>query len=281
MQEILGRALAMLLSSVSKGPTISERGCRPSEFGLSPESSIMPLLDHFHSPLAPRRHWESFHVNWAAAIADALNESLLPDGYFAEEHVHLGARVEIGVATFEESGAGASARGATTTLSARVWTPPAPAMAIPAAFPDRFEVLVFESEGGTRLVGAIELVSPANKDREAHRRAFAIKCASYLSQGIGLIVIDIVTSRQATLHNEMVRLMGHDAAFALSSDVTLYAVAYRPIVRDQQELIETCASSLSVGEALPVLPLSLSAELCIPVDLEPTYTAACQRRRLG
>jgi len=46
----------------------------------------MPLLDHFHPPLAPRRHWESFHVNWAGAIADALNESLLPEGYFAEEH---------------------------------------------------------------------------------------------------------------------------------------------------------------------------------------------------
>ncbi len=30
----------------------------------------MPLLDHFHPPMAPRRHWESFHVNWAGAIAD-------------------------------------------------------------------------------------------------------------------------------------------------------------------------------------------------------------------
>ena len=29
----------------------------------------MPLLDHFHAPLSPQRHWESFHVNWAGAIA--------------------------------------------------------------------------------------------------------------------------------------------------------------------------------------------------------------------
>ena len=63
----------------------------------------MPLLDHFHEPLAPRRHWESFHVNWAGAMADALNERLLPEGYFAEEHAHIGARVEIDVATFEDS----------------------------------------------------------------------------------------------------------------------------------------------------------------------------------
>src|SRR3954447_2083721 len=62
----------------------------------------MPLMDHFHPPLSPRRHWESFHVNWAGAIADALNEQL-PEGYFAEEHAQIGARVEIDVATFDET----------------------------------------------------------------------------------------------------------------------------------------------------------------------------------
>src|SRR6202034_3661917 len=66
----------------------------------------MPLLDHFHPPLAPRRHWESFQVNWAGAIADSLNETLLPEGYFAEEHAQLGPCVEIDVATFTESECG-------------------------------------------------------------------------------------------------------------------------------------------------------------------------------
>src|SRR5271157_6239244 len=83
--------------------------------------SAMPLLDHFHSPLAPRRHWESFHVNWAGAIADALNESLLPEGYFAEEHAQLRARVEIDVATFTDSGSSRQRTGATATLPARAW----------------------------------------------------------------------------------------------------------------------------------------------------------------
>src|SRR3989442_15806760 len=89
---------------------------------------VMPLLDHFHAPLAPRRHWETFHVNWAGAMADALNERLLPDGYFAEEHAQLGARVEIDVATFEEVGpATGGSPGRATTLATRVWMPPAPA----------------------------------------------------------------------------------------------------------------------------------------------------------
>src|SRR5205085_7532502 len=117
--------------------------------------TAMPLLDHFHEPLSPRRHWESFHVNWAGAMADALNEHLLPEGYFAEEHTQLGARVEIDVATFAESEPVAPRERATTTLPARVWTPPTPALVVPGAFPDNFEVLIFQSEGGAQLVAAI------------------------------------------------------------------------------------------------------------------------------
>src|SRR3954471_6432980 len=114
----------------------------------------MPLLDHFHPPLFPRRHWESFHVTWAGAIADALNEDLLPDGYFAEEHAHAGARIEIDVATFADEKPAPPAKGAVAT---RTYAPPAPPLVIPAAFPDEFEVRVYEAEGGARLVAAVEL----------------------------------------------------------------------------------------------------------------------------
>jgi hypothetical protein len=241
----------------------------------------MPLLDHFHPPLAPRRHWESFHVNWAGAIADDLNESLLPEGYFAEEHAHLGPFVEIDVATFSDSVTSAEGAGGTATLPIRAWAPPAPSMVVPAAFPDSFEVLVFENEGGSRLVAAIELVSPGNKDRDGHRQAFAIKCASYLCQGVSLMVIDIVTTRRANLHNEIMRLLGHGEGSLLPAEASLYGVAYRPIVRDLHEQIEAWPSTLEVGQPLPVLPLALNAEQCLPIDLEASYTIACQRRRLA
>src|SRR4029077_17663795 len=120
-------------------------------------------------------------------------------------------------------------------------------MVLPAAFPAAFEVLVFESEGGSRLVAAIELVSPGNKDRADHRQAFAVKSASYLCRGISLIVIDIVTSRRANLHNEIMQVLGHGEAFALPSETVLYGVAYRPIVRDAREQIEVWPSALEIG----------------------------------
>ena len=239
----------------------------------------MPLLDHFRPPLYPRRHWESFHVTWAGAIADALNETLaqLPGGYFAEEHAHAGARVEIDVATFGDENP-AERNGSAATLT---YAPPAPPVVVPAAFPDEFEVRVYEAEGGARLVAAIEIVSPANKDRAAHRRAFAAKCAGYLAQGIALIVIDVVTSRDGNLHAAIFEVLGRTAETGLPDGTELYAVAYRPVVRAGAEVIEVWPEPLAVGGELPTLPLALNTELCLPVDLEATYSAACARRQLG
>jgi len=76
-------------------------------------------------------------------------------------------------------------------------------------------------------------------------------------------------------------LLGHGDALALPSAVSLYAVAYRPLVRAGAGEIDVWPTPLAVGQALPVLPLALNAELCLPLDLEATYTAACQRRRLA
>jgi hypothetical protein len=79
---------------------------------------------------------------------------------------------------------------------AEAWAPPTPAVIIPTSFPDEIEVQVFGQSGGTYLVGAVELVSPGNKDRPETRRAFAAKCSSYLQLGIGLVVVDVVTERR-------------------------------------------------------------------------------------
>jgi hypothetical protein len=138
----------------------------------------MPLLDHFHPPLLGHRHWEGFHGRWAAAMSDALNETL-PEEYFAEFQVTPGTRIEVDVATFAEGeGASGSRPAVGTALQTHAWAPPAAVM--PALFPDDFEVHVFSSVAGPTLVAAIELVGPGNKDRDETRRAFVAKCAAYL-----------------------------------------------------------------------------------------------------
>jgi len=168
----------------------------------------MPLLDHFHPPLSAERRWESFHSSWATRLADALTERWLPPNYIAEEHAHLGPSVEIDVATFAREGSATEEAGAAVaTVGPKVWSGPAADGVLPAVFPDTFEVRVLSTDTGPRLVAAIELISPGNKDRPAERRAFATKCASYLSQGISVIIVDIVTNRRANLHQEIMQLM--------------------------------------------------------------------------
>jgi hypothetical protein len=203
----------------------------------------------------------------------------LPEGYFAEEQLQPSARVEVDVATFEEAGRD-QARGGVALAGRKTWTPAAPAWTMPGLLPEGLEVLVFSGEGGPTLVGAIELVSPANKDRAATRRAFAVKCASYLHQGIGLIVVDVVTSRSANLHNELVHLLDQPGEFEQAGDVPLYAAAYRSVRRGDAEWIDVWPAQLAVGKPLPELPLWLGPDLVVPVHLESTYGDACQRRRL-
>jgi hypothetical protein len=240
----------------------------------------MPLRDHFHPPLSTVRHWESLHARWASALADSLNQDLLPPGYYAEEQVHVGSRVEIDVATFENQEPRSNGHGQeTATVVVRAWTPPAPLLQFPAVFPDRLEVLIFNSEAGPTLVAAVELISPGNKDRLETRRAFASKSASYLQQGVGLMVVDIVTNRQANLHNELMQLLGLGAEYLLPAE-GLRATSYRPQRQSSADTIAVWSASLAIGQLLPTLPLALDKGVCVPLNLETTYSEACERRRL-
>lgn len=240
----------------------------------------MPLLDHFHPPLYPHHHWESFHSNWATRIADGI-AVLLPPDFQVEEHTHAGVGFEIDVAAYQRDASvdNQAAGAAVATIAAPAYAPPIPDHTIPAAFPETFEVRVFSTVAGLTLVGVVELVSPSNKDRPAERLAFATKCASYLAQGVSVIVIDVVTTRQANLHNEIMRLM-EVADLDFAPEVTLYATAYRPVIRGEQEQIDVWKRPLTLGAALPTLPLRLTGDLFVPVDFESAYQEACRRRRL-
>jgi hypothetical protein len=239
-------------------------------------------LDHFRPPLSQRRHWDSFHAAWAEAMATHLNVSLLPDRYVAEARVQLGGQVEIDVAAFEDGFTDATARD-DAEGGVAVWAPPQAVATAPLDFgdPDVFEVQVLSEEAGPKLVAAVELVSPANKDRPASRRMFAVKCASYLSSGVSVVLVDVVTQRRGNLFAELLGLLGASVASAGQDDGDLYAVANRTAPRAEGPLLETWPHVLKIGGALPTVPLWLAADLCLPLDLEATYHTACVARRIA
>lgn len=233
----------------------------------------MPLLDHFHPPISDRRHWEAFHAQWASCIASALNETL-PAGYFAEPQVHAGPRIEVDVASFAEQ----AGRGGLAVLPRSRPTLAPADLVLPAHFPPEFAVHVFDASAGPTLVAAVELVSPANKDRDESRRAFTAKCATYLQRGLGLIVVDVVTNRTwQPLPDLLVQLAPEQAA---PTTTALTAVSYRPVRFEETDSLELRIRSLALGAELPELSLALGGVDVVPLDLEATYENACRRSRL-
>lgn len=232
----------------------------------------MALLDHFRPPLSTRRHWHSFHNAWSTYLADDLNQKL-PEGYFAEPNAQFG--IEIDVATYSESRVEEQSHQHAEPLA---WVPRSPTLTLPfQPTTDVVEVQVFSVQEGPTLVGAIELVSPANKDRPVHRDAFTSKCQTYLQQGIGLIVIDVVTTLSANLHNELMKRLEMSVA---PMQAELYAIAYRVAEADETPYLDIWQESFTIGSPLPTLPLYLKGGLYLPVDLEQTYHYTCVRQRI-
>ncbi len=234
----------------------------------------MALQDHFHPPLSTHRHWHAFHNAWATYIASDLNHRL-PEGYFAEPNVQFG--IEIDVATFEEL---ESFEDKNNNTSNRFnWKPPTPTQTIPfQPVSEAVAINIFNQEQGPTLAGAIELVSPANKDRSANRSAFVSKCEAYLQQKIGLIIIDVVTTRTANLHNALLKKIVSEGAW---DEPPLYTVAYQVVEHDIKPHLDIWHQKLEVGQQLPIMPLWLHGSICLPVDLGATYDLTCREQRIS
>lgn len=250
----------------------------------------MPLYDHFHEPIAKAHEWETFHTRWSVALADDLNQRL-PKRFIASAPVHSGPYVSADVAEREWLAASSEtsirhepANGNGVALAmvpeVEVYAPPETDLAMPATFPNEYRVEVRDTLKASRVIGVIELVSPANKKEENEREKFAAKCLSYLGKGIGLVVIDIVTERHWNLHNELVCLAEHDDKFLMPDDQWIYTTAYRPVHRNKEDLIDLWPWPLKVGEALPAVPLALKSYGCVRLDLEASYSEACARTRI-
>lgn len=218
----------------------------------------MPLYDHFHGPVARTQEWETFHTRWGVAIADDLNRRL-PKQFLASGPMHHGVAVATGV---------------------EVYAPPATDLTMPATFPDEYKIEVRDKLKASRVIAVVELVSEANKKEASKCEQFAAKCLSYLGKGIGLVVIDIVTTRHENLHNEIVRIAEHGDKFLMPDSQWIYVTAYRPVSRKGEDLIDLWQWPLTIGAALPAVPLALKGYGCVRLDLEATYAEACARLRI-
>jgi hypothetical protein len=244
----------------------------------------MPLRDHFRPPLDEVRSWEEFHGQWPAMIVMALARTL-PQRYVAAPRVHLGAYFEIDVASYEDEGSiplptrsGTEAGGVATA----VWSPPRPTFDVATDLPeqDEYEVRVYDTRRHRRLVAAVEIVSPANKDRPETRRAFVAKCAALLQHHVSVAIVDLVTTRSSNLYGDLLDLIGHADPSLAPEPPPLYAAACRWARQGDAWHFRAWAHALALGEPLPTLPLWLADNLAVPLELEATYEETCRVLRI-
>lgn len=206
----------------------------------------------------------------------------LPPGYFAEPHVEMGRSAEIDVVTFEDDdlSAAQSAQGNGGVVTA-VWAPPQPTVVVSTDWPaqDVYEVQIYDARRRARLVAAVEIVSPSNKDRPESRRAFVAKCAGLLRERVSVVIVDVVTTRASNLFAELLDFLGKPDP-RLGSGL-LYAAACRMTKQGDDWQLEAWPRTLTLNEPLPTLPLWLADDRAVPLELEKSYEEGCNALGIG
>jgi hypothetical protein len=205
----------------------------------------MPLRDHFRPPISKRASWEGFHGLWPGTMVLQLG-SRLPSGYVAEPRVHLGSVVEVD-----------------------------------AEMPEQYayEVLIHDVERDRTLVAVVEIVSPANKDRAESRQLFVAKCASLLQKGVCLSIVDLATVHNFNLYTDLLASYELSGQF-FSPPPPTYAVTCRKRAIARKTRREIWPHTLVVGQPLPTLPIWLTENDAVSLDLESCYEETCRALRI-
>ena len=237
----------------------------------------MPLRDHFHSPV--RNRWDAVHGGWPMMIVRQLFD-ILPKGFEAAPTVKLGASFEIDVAAFEHNGSEGvalssdSGGGGVATAVA-----PSPTLTLEADISefDEYEVRIYDAEFDRHLVAAIELVSPRNKDRPQSRRAFVAKVEALLRQDVCVSIVDLVTNRQANLYAELLESIERHDPVLDPDPSAIYSVTIRSRNgKRKPALVDVWYHPMTVGAALPTLPIWLSPDRHVLLPLEAGYEETCR-----
>jgi hypothetical protein len=233
----------------------------------------MPLHDW-----AELSGWEGVHHLWITELLYWVKPRL-PEGYRA----YIGSVPTVAI----------GAPGGRPDVGVRAWPPdPPPAEANPAGGsqaegsagegPD-VEVAVaainpdtaLYVETGGRLVAAVELISPRNKDRPDARAAYLARYLGYLHEGVHLLLVDVhPRPRGFSFADSIARELGMNRPACPPP----YAVSYRvgePAATGGR-LLAIWQRTLAVGAPLPSLVLPLTVHAAVPVDLEQTYARAAQ-----
>jgi hypothetical protein len=140
----------------------------------------------------------------------------------------------------------------------------------PAARATR-RTLTIRHVSGHQVVALLEIVSPANKDRESHVAQFVDKAETALWQGIHLLLVDVFPPGKHDPQGMHAAIWERfdDEPYRLPSDENLtlgsYVAGMLPVAYVEH---------LAVGRDLVEMPLFLTPDRYINVPLDPSYQSA-------
>ena len=209
----------------------------------------------------------------------------LPDGYVAAPGVHLGTAFEIDVSAYEQDEpVAAPMPGVGGGVAVAPQAPPQPTLTMETELPDQdeYEVRIYDERHGRRLVAAIELISPSNKDRPKSRSVFVGKVVALLQRDVCVSLVDVVTIRDFNLYADVLEFIGGRDPALEGKPSSLYAVTMRGRKRPRQRsLLESWFYPMQVGQPLPTLPIWLDVDLSIDLELESSYEETCRFLRIS
>ena len=234
----------------------------------------MPL--HFWKN--PHVAWKGFHNLWIAQIVEYLNE-VLPPGFQARPtELVVGIEPDVLLTQREEHPESAvplrpQPALMEATLTAVIPPPTDPPLAG-----------VYSDYDVSRLVAAMEVLSPSNKQGQAETQNFVGKAHLLLKEGVHFMVVDVLSDPARPIRKPLLEHLGIEASVAedrlwISSYATEFKEDPQPHI-----IIHEWARDLAVGDSLPTLPLFLHYDdLWVNVDLETTYqeTLRAGRYRLA
>lgn len=218
--------------------------------------------------------FHDFHVAWTIELRNALNERVLPPGYYAMAEQIAGPvgpdvlALEAAEPDDDEPATGGSGAIALATAPPRVRFT---AVAEQDAYLVKQKAVVIRHQSGDRVVALIEIVSPGNKGSRRDLKAFVQKAITALRQGYHLLILDLHRPgrRDPTgIHGAIWTALGeppHEAP----ADAPLTLVAYLA-AQPKTAYIEPVA----VGDILPDMPLFLEPDAYVNAPLEETYQGA-------
>ncbi len=242
----------------------------------------MPLRDHFRSPLDDVHSWDELHGMWPAMIVRELIE-VLPEPYFAAPGVHLGTLYEIDVGTYHDAppeSSGSQIGKAETAVA--TYAPPMPTLTFEPRLPhqDVYEVRIYDSRRNRRLVAAIEIVSPSNKDRPETRGTFVSKVAALLKHDICVSIVDVVSTSDFNLYAELMSFLESTDPALHDEPPPIYAITARTRYESHRRMIDSWYHPLAIGQPLPTLPVWLNETRAISLELESSYEETCRTLRI-